>query len=104
MIFSLNFYQSEAVSGNRKSAVYNAYFTDVNGRTISDIQKIIADKTSANAQERTFRCTFNLKSLQYSSTETYYLIIQEESGLIAPQRIEFQIDIAFSVGGNNFFD
>ena len=104
MIFSLNFYQSEAVSGNRESAVYNAYFTDVNGRTISDIQKIIADKSSANAQERTFRCTFNLKSLQYSSTETYYLIIQEESGLIAPQRIEFQIDIAFSVGGNNFFD
>lgn len=104
MIFSLNFYQSEAVSGNRESAVYNAYFTDVNGRTISDIQKIIADKSSANAQERTFRCTFNLKLLQYSSTETYYLIIQEESGLIAPQRIEFQIDIAFSVGGNNFFD
>ena len=104
MIFSLNFYQSEAVSGNREAAVYNAYFTDVNGRTISDIQKIIADKTSVNAQERTFRCTFNLKSMQYSSTETYYLIIQEESGLIAPQRIEFQIDIAFAVEGNNFFD
>ena len=45
-----------------------------------------------------------VKSMQYSSTETYYLIIQEESGLIAPQRIEFQIDIAFAVEGNNFFD
>jgi len=104
MIFSLNFYQSEAVSGNREAAVYNAYFSDMNGRIISDTKKIIADKTSANAQERTFRCTFNLKSMQYNSTETYYLIIQEESGLIAPQRIEFQIDIAFAVEGTNFFD
>lgn len=104
MIFSLNFYQSEAVSGNREAAVYNAYFTDVNGRAISDTKKIIADKTSTNVQERTFRCTFNLKALQYNATDTYYLIIEEESGLIAPQRIEFQIDIAFSVGGNNFFD
>ena len=104
MIFSLNFYQSEALSGNREAAVYNVYFTDRNGRTISDTKKIIADKTSINAQERTFRCTFNLKSLQFSSTETYYLNIQEESGLIVPQKIEFQIDIAFAVGGNNFFD
>ncbi len=104
MIFSLNFYQTEAVGGVRESATYNAYFTDAEGRTISDIQKIIADKTSDNAQDRTFRCCFNLKSLQYDSRATYYLIIQEESGLLAPQRIEFQIDIAFAVEGNNFFD
>ena len=104
MIFSLNFYQNDAVSGNREKAVYTAYFTDASGKPISDVKKIIADKTSANAQERTFRCTFNLKSLQYSSTETYYLVIQEESGLTAPQRIEFQIDIAFAVEDYNFFD
>lgn len=104
MIFSLNFYQAEAVGSNRESAVYNAYFVDKDGKAISDTRKIIADKISDNIQERTFRCTFNLKSMQYDSTETYYLIIQEESGLIAPQKIEFQIDIAFSVGDNDFFD
>ena len=34
--------------------------SDVNGQKISDTCKIIADKTSDNAQERTFRCNFNL--------------------------------------------
>ena len=103
MIFSLNFYQTEAVSDNREAANYQIYFTDSNGKQISDIQKIIADKTSDNGQERTFRCSFNLKSLKYSNRETYYLIIADESGLQMPQRIEFQIDIAFAVDEFDFF-
>lgn len=102
MIFSLNFYQKDAVSGNREAATYQLFFTDSSGKTISDIQKIIADKTSANGQERTFRCSFNLKSLKYSSTETYYLIIADENG-IQVQREEFQIDIAFAVDEFDFF-
>ena len=73
MIFSLNFYQKDAVGGNREAATYQLYFTDSSGKAISDVQKIIADKTSGNGQERTFRCSFNLKSLKYSNTETYYL-------------------------------
>ena len=48
------------------------------GRQISDVQKIIADKTSDNGAERTFRCQFNLKSLKYSNTATYYLVIEDE--------------------------
>ncbi len=103
MIFSLNFYQKEAVSGNREAATYILYFVDASGKQISDTQKIIADKTAASSQERTFRCTFNLKSLPYSNTETYYLIIADESGLGIPQREEFQIDIAFAVDEFNFF-
>ncbi|CAI3582181.1 MULTISPECIES: BREX-1 system phosphatase PglZ type A [Clostridium] len=103
MIFSLNFYQKEAVSHNREAATYVLYFTDNNGKQISDIQKIIADKTSDNGQERTFRCSFNLKSLKYSNTETYYLVIANESGLDIPERIEFQIDIAFAVDEFDFF-
>lgn len=103
MIFSLNFYQKEAVSHNREAATYVLYFTDNNGKQISDIQKIIADKTSDNGQERTFRCSFNLKSLKYSNTETYYLVIANESGLDIPERIEFQIDIASAVDEFDFF-
>ena len=56
-------------------------FTDSSGKVISDISRIIADKTSDNAQDRTFRCSFNLKSLKYSNTETYYLVIADEDGL-----------------------
>ena len=53
MIFSLNFYQKEAVGGNREAAQYLVYFVDANGEKISDVNKIIADKTSADGQERT---------------------------------------------------
>lgn len=102
MIFSLNFYQKDAVGGNREAATYQLYFTDSSGKAISDVQKIIADKSSDNGQERTFRCSFNLKSLKYSNTETYYLVIADENGLQV-QREEFQIDIAFAVDEFDFF-
>lgn len=103
MIFSLNFYQKEVVCGNRDSATYLLYFTDVNGQKISDTQKIIADKTSENTQDRTFRCNFNLRSQKYSNLETYYLIIADETGLQMPIKEEFQIDIAFAVDEFGFF-
>ena len=103
MIFSLNFYQKDAVSTNREAETYQVYFTDEDGKQISDIQKIIADKTSDNGAERTFRCQFNLKSLKYSNTATYYLVIADEQGLQLPQREPFQIDIAFAVDEFDFF-
>ena len=102
MIFSLNFYQKDAVGGNREKADYQLYFTDSSGKVISDIQKIIADKTSDNGQDRIFRCTFNLKSHKYSNTDTYYLVIADENGQPV-QREEFQIDIAFAVDEFDFF-
>lgn len=102
MIFSLNFYQKEAVGDNRAAAVYQVYFTDSNGKQISDVQKIIADKTSENGQERTFRCSFNLKSLKYDNKEIYYLMIADERGEIKA-REEFQIDIALAVDDFDFF-
>jgi uncharacterized protein (TIGR02687 family) len=102
MIFSLSFYQKEAVGDNREAANYQVYFTDANGKQISDVQKIIADKTSDNGQERTFRCSFNLKSQKYDSKEIYYLVIADENGMVT-SREEFQIDIAFAVDEFDFF-
>lgn len=103
MIFSLHFYQTEAVGDNRRAATYLLYFTDEEGKQVSDTQKIIADKTAANNQERTFRCGFNLKQLKYDSTATYYLVIADEQGLQMPQREAFKIDIAFAVDEFDFF-
>lgn len=103
MIFSLNFYQKEAVGDNRSAANYLLYFVDSNGKQISDTAKIIADRTSENGQERTFRCSFNLKSLKYDNRASYYLVIADESGLQMPQKEEFQIDIAFAVDEFDFF-
>lgn len=102
MIFSLNFYQKEPVGDNREAATYQLYFTDSNGKQISDVAKIIADKTSDNGQERTFRCSFNLKSLKYDNKEIYYLVIADADGLVI-SREEFQIDIAFAVDEFDFF-
>lgn len=102
MIFSLNFYQKEPVGDNREAATYQLYFTDSNGKQVSDTQKIIADKTSDNGQERTFRCSFNLKSLKYDNKEIYYLVIADADGLVV-SREEFQIDIAFAVDEFDFF-
>lgn len=102
MIFSLNFFQKEAVGGIREKASYLLYFTDAGGKQVSDTQRIIADKTSENTGERTFRLSFSLKSLGFNKLDTYYLVIADESGLQAPVREEFQIDIAFAVDEFNF--
>ena len=104
MIFALSFYQKEAVGGNREQATYLVYFTDESGQKISDTNKIIADKTSENAQERTFRCNFSLRSQSYSNQKPYYLVIADESGLQPPEKLEFQIDIAFAFDEFNFLD
>lgn len=103
MIFSLNFYQKEPVGDNRSECTYQLYFVDASGRQISDSVRVIADKISDNGQDRTFRCSFNLKSFKYSNLDTYYLVIADESGLQAPLREEFQIDIAFALDEFNFF-
>lgn len=103
MIFSLNFYQKEAVGDNREAENYLLYFTDASGKQVSDTQKIIADKTSDNGQDRTFRCNFHLKQMKYNNTDSYYLNIADESGLQLPQREEFQIDIAFAADEFEFF-
>jgi uncharacterized protein (TIGR02687 family) len=102
-IFSLNFYQKDAVGDNREPANYDVYFVDASGKKISDVQKIIADKRGDSAQERTFRCMFNLKSQAFDSKETYYLVIEQENSTDLPERIEFQIDIAFAADDFGFF-
>ena len=102
-IFSLNFYQKDALGDNREPANYDVYFVDASGKKISDVQKIIADKRGDSAQERTFRCMFNLKSQAYDSKETYYLVIEQEGSTDLPERIEFQIDIAFAADDFGFF-
>ena len=103
MIFSLSFFQKDAVGPNREKTAYSLYFTDASGMPVSDKARIIADKTSDNAQDRTFRCTFNLKSMQFDNKQVFYLVIADDSGLQMPQREEFQIDIAFAVDEFNFF-
>lgn len=103
MIFNLSFNQKEAVKDSYVQCTYNVYITDANGNEVSDIQKIIADKTSTIPKDREFKCTFNLKSQQFSNTETYYLVIVDEQGKQVPIKEEVQIDIAMAIGDFDFF-
>ena len=94
-IFSLDFYQKEAVSGKVAPATYDIYMADAAGKAVSDRKTVIADKTSGNGSERVFRTRFTLKSIDFKKTETYYLTIVEKDTTNVTDRIEFTIDIAF---------
>lgn len=94
-IFSLDFYQKEAVTGKIAAATYDVFMADESGAPVSDKKTIIADKTSGNGSERVFRTRFTLKSIEFKKTDTYYLTIADkETGNVA-EKIEFTIDIAF---------
>ena len=95
-IFSLDFYQTEPVSGKTSSATYDVYMTDASGKAVSDTKTVIADKTSNNGSERVFRTRFTLKSVEFKKTETYYLTVVEKGTTNVTDRIEFAIDIAFA--------
>lgn len=94
-IFSLDFYQTEAVSGKVAAAAYEIYMADGSGKAVSDKKTVIADKTSSNGADRVFRTRFTLKSVEFKKTDTYYLTIAEKETANVTDRIEFTIDIAF---------
>lgn len=94
-IFSLDFYQKEAVSGKVSAATYEIFMADATGSAVSDKQTVIADKTSANGSDRVFRTRFTLKSLDFKKTDSYYLTVVEKGSSSVTDRIEFTIDIAF---------
>lgn len=94
-IFSLDFYQKEAVGGKTAAATYEIYMCDASGEIVSDKKTVIADKTSSNGSERVFRTRFTLKSVDFKKTDIYYLTIAEKESNSIIEKIEFTIDIAF---------
>lgn len=94
-IFSLDFYQKDAVSGKVAAATYEIYMADASGKAVSDKKTVIADKTSNNGSDRVFRTRFTLKSVEFKKTDTYYLTVVEKGTTNVTDRIEFTIDIAF---------
>lgn len=94
-IFSLDFYQTEAVGGKVAAAAYEIYMADESGKAVSDKKTVIADKTSSNGADRVFRTRFTLKSVEFKKTDTYYLTVVKKGTTNVNDRIEFTIDIAF---------
>lgn len=94
-IFTLDFYQKEAVGGKVTAVTYNVFMSDATGKPVSDTQTIIADKTDSDAMNRTFHTRFTLKSEEFKKTESYFLTILEKGTANVIAREEFSIDIAF---------
>lgn len=94
-IFSLDFYQKDAVGGKIAGTTYEIYMADVTGKAVSDKKLVIADKTSNNGADRVFRTRFTLKSMEFKKTDTYYLTVVEKGTTNIIERVEFSIDIAF---------
>ena len=94
-IFSLDFYQTEAIGGKVVAETYDIYMADASGQTVSDRKTIIADNVDSNGSSRVIRTRFTLKSIPFKKTDTYYLTIAEKGTSQVVDRIEFTIDIVF---------
>ena len=93
LIFSLEFHQLQPVGDKVQPCNYYIYMTDDEDLMISDRKIIIADKTSDNAADRTFRVQFNLKAGMYDKKKVYRLVIAND---IDVEEVEFHIDIALA--------
>ena len=94
LIFALEFFQKQPVGEKVLASEYTVYMTDDVGVLVSDQKIVIADRVNANASERVFRVSFNLKGGAYDKNRTYRLVITNGKDL--PQEIPFTIDIAFA--------
>jgi hypothetical protein len=76
------------------------YFTDEEGRRISNENIIIADSRSARPEERTYREKFTLRDMPYDKGKKYYLVLEDEDEPVERiyQKIPFVIDLAIISG------
>ena len=94
LMFSLDFLQKQPVGDKVQPCNYTLHFVDDVGAPVSDVQTVIADRTSSNASDRVFRVRFTLKQMQYNKNRLYRLVIANDTD--APEEVEFRIDIAFA--------
>lgn len=95
-IFTLNFYQKDIVGGNIVPATYEVYMVNAAGKPVSDVKTVVADKEDKDSPNRQFKVRMNLKPIQFSKTELYYLMVMNKDSGKLLERIEYQINITFT--------
>lgn len=95
LTFPLSFYQNDKVSNNLLESTYEIFMQDKQGKIISDIKTIIANKQDEDSSLRTFKILLTLKNQQYLNTDVYYLMIIEKDTREVIERIEYQISLMF---------
>ena len=94
----LEFLQTDKVEEKKLPLKLKLYFADAKGKRISNENIIIADSSSKQPQERTFREKFTLKDMAYDKSEHYYLIMEDEEESVEKiyEKIPFTIDLLIS--------
>lgn len=97
VITHLTFYQNEPVGEKLLPLRVTAYFADEAGNRISNENIIIAESTSGNPGDRTYKEKFTLKDMAYDKAKEYYLILKDEDELVNREYaiIPFVIDLVF---------
>lgn len=103
LTFALSFYQVQPVGNGWRPATYDLGFVDAEGRAISDTQRIIADRTTPENPERTYRVTFHLRSGDYTTHKDCTLVIRNAETEEVVSREPMQVEIAFEKGTMDFF-
>lgn len=99
-LFSLDFLQTEPVSGKVTPAAYDLVLVDAAGNEVSDVRTVAADSTAQDARDRKIRVSFALKAGHaLSEREAYSLVAREkDTGRIAWRDAEgFQVMVAFGM-------
>ncbi|MBF7082784.1 BREX-1 system phosphatase PglZ type A [Desulfallas sp. Bu1-1] len=96
----LEFFQVQKVEDKYVPIRLKIYFTDEEGRRISNENIIIAESRSARPEERTFREKFTLRDMPYDKGKKYYLVLEDEDEPVERiyQKIPFVIDLAIVSG------
>lgn len=93
--FTINFFQKDKLEDKKQPLMLRAYFEDSEGNIISNTNSIFADSKSSDAEERTYKERFSLKTISYDKNAKYYLVLEEDNDVKNEYaRYEFIIDIA----------
>lgn len=89
---NLLFNQIAPISDTVLPAEYHAYFTDEDGKLISNNVVIEANRTGS-AADRTIAITITMQNMQYNLDKKYYLVIEREGSTEEPKRFEYSMDL-----------
>ncbi|MDF4141977.1 BREX-1 system phosphatase PglZ type A [Lactobacillus kefiranofaciens] len=89
---NLLFNQTAPISDTVLPAEYHAYFTDEDGKLISNNVTIEANRTGS-AADRTIAITITMQDAQYGLNKKYYLVIEREGSEEEPKKFEYRMDL-----------
>lgn len=96
-LFSLELLQDEPAGGKALPAEYEVFVGDVAHEPVTDVAHVVADRTSADASERTFRIRLSLRpGFSPSESERYPLFARNAgTGEVVTLR-ELRMQVAFA--------